>query len=93
MRGRIGAVSLYLKAIGAGLGSAAATAAGYLAVKEIWSTLYRSFLLVPRAKANSDGGSWDAYYAQTYDIRIPLVVGFVVGFSWMLLRQRATKAV
>jgi hypothetical protein len=83
----------YLKALGVGLLSAIAAAVLYFAVKEAWAFLYIALVLAPRAEAASDGLSWDAFYPQSFDMRGPLIVGFVVGFSWMLRRARTTKAV
>ena len=77
----------YLKALGAGLLSALAAAALYVAIKEAWASLYIALVLAPRAEAASDGSSWDVSYPQIFDIRGPLVIGFVVGFWWMLRRR------
>ena len=77
----------YLKALGAGLLSALAAAALYVAIKEAWASLYLALVLAPRAEAASDGLTWDASYPQIFDIRGPLVIGFVVGFWWMLRRR------
>ena len=77
----------YLKALGAGSLSAIAAAALYVAIKEAWASLYMALVLAPRAEAASDGLSWDVSYPQKFDIRVPLVIGFVVGFWWMLRRQ------
>jgi len=46
-----------------------------------------ALVLAPRAEAASDGSSWDVSYPQIFDIRGPLVIGFVVGFWWMLRRR------
>ena len=77
----------YLKALGAGLLSALAAAALYVAIKEAWGSFYIALVLAPRAEAASDGSSWDVSYPQIFDIRGPLVIGFVVGFWWMLRRR------
>jgi hypothetical protein len=77
---------LYLRALGVGLLSAVGAAALYFAVKETWAFLYIALVLAPRAEAAS-GSSWDAFYPQSLDIRGPLIIGFVVGFWWMLRRQ------
>jgi hypothetical protein len=81
------AVVRYIKALGVALCSAIAAAALYSAVKEAWAFLYIALVLAPRAEAASDGLSWDAYYPQTFDLRGPLIIGFVVGFWWMFRRQ------
>ena len=77
----------YAKALGVGLLSAIAAAALYFAVREAWAFLYVAVVLAPRAAAASDGSSWDAFYPQSFDMRGPLIIGFVVGFWWMLRRQ------
>ena len=77
----------YVKALGAGLVSAIAAAGLYVTVKAAWAFAYLALVLAPRAEAASDGSSWDAFYPQTYDIRGPLIIGFVAGFWWMLRRQ------
>jgi len=77
----------YLKALGVGLLSAVAVAALYVAFKEAWAFLYVALVLAPRAEAASGGLSWDASYPQSFDIRGPLIIGFVLGFWWMLRRQ------
>ena len=77
----------YLKALGVGLLSATTAAALYVTVKEAWAVAYLALVLAPRAEAASDGSSWDAFYPQTFDIRGPLIIGFVAGFWWMLRRQ------
>jgi hypothetical protein len=79
----------YVKALGVGLLSAIAATALYFAVKEAWAFLYIALVLAPRAEAASGGSSWDAFYPQSVDIRAPLIIGFVVGFWWMLRRQPA----
>ena len=76
----------YVKALGAGLLSAIAAAALYVAVKTAWAFAYLALVAAQRAAA-SDPSSWDVFYPQTFDIRGPLIVGFVAGFWWMLRRQ------
>ena len=85
----------YAKALAVGVLSAVAAAALYFAVKGTWAFLYVALVLAPRAEAASGGLSWDAAFPQTFDIRGPLIVGFVVGFWWMLRRHadHPTKAV
>jgi len=83
------AVVRYLKALGVGLLSAIAAAVLYVAVKEAWALLYVALVLAPRAEAASGGLSWDASYPQSFDLRGPLIIGFVLGFWWMLRRQKA----
>ena len=81
----------YAKATGVGVLSAIAAAVLYLAIKESWASLYMALVLVPQAQANAESGSWDAYYPQSFDLRGPLVVGFVIGFWWMMRRRVRTS--
>jgi hypothetical protein len=81
------AVVRYLKALGVGLLSAMAAAVLYSAVREAWAFSYVALVLAPRAEAASDGLSWDAFYPQSFDLRGSLIIGFVLGFWWMLRRQ------
>ena len=79
----------YVKATGAGVLAAVAAAAFYVFVKVGWGALYLQLVLVPAARTEADGGlSWDAYYPQSVNLLGPLVVGFVIGFWWMLQRRR-----
>jgi hypothetical protein len=87
--GRIPAVR-YVKAVSAGLLVAVATAVLYLAAKLAWTTAYMGLVLVPRAQGSATFGSWDAEYPQSFDLRAPLLLGFIIGFWWMLRRQRRT---
>jgi hypothetical protein len=77
----------YLKTAAAGVLSATAAAAVYVAVKWGWAILSLQLVLVPRAERASEFGSWSADYPQRFDLRVPLAVGFVVGVWWMRRRQ------
>ena len=82
---------LFLKATGIGLLSSVAAAVLYVAVKFVGVAAYLSLVAVPRARAQaeaSNASSWDATYPQSWDLRAPLLIGFVAGVWWVLCRAR-----
>lgn len=82
---------LYTKAAGTGLLTALAAATLYVALKFVGEAAYFNFVVVPRARAQAEASgawSWDASQPQSFDLRGPLLVGFVVGIWWVLRRAR-----
>jgi hypothetical protein len=78
----------YLKAAGVGALSAVGAAAVYVTVTFAWGVVYLQRVLVPRARGAAEFGSWTAEYPQQFDLGAPLVIGFVLGASWVLLRRK-----
>ena len=81
----------YMNAAGTGLLTALAAATLYVALKFVGAAVYLHFVAVPRARAQAEASgasSWDASQPQSFDLRAPLLVGFVVGIWWVLRRDR-----